>query len=172
MTISKNTINDTSDDLVGQPQIWVGSGNTNIIIGGATDANGNTITNAPADGIVIGDFGNCLPEGILPPGGVSVGHNTVSNSGAVGVGSTSSVAQVVVHGNHLTNAGVYGIFFADETAGNSISGNAVSGSGLLDCFDDSTGGPAGSPNFGTQNSWTLNTGGSDDPDGICPPPAP
>ena len=114
---------------------------------------------------------------------MSIAHNTVSNSGEVGIRiQTATAGRVSVNGNTLTNNGVPrpdllfsggdGIRFSVSTLGNTITGNSVSGSGDLDCEDDSTGGPAGAPNFGTQNNWTLNMGGSDDPNGICPPAAP
>jgi parallel beta-helix repeat protein len=173
VTIQRNTIDDTmaSNDLFAPPAILVGDTNTNVVIGGATDAAGNTVNNSPAVGIGVGNYGPDCTPGPLPPGGVSIAHNTVSKSGQTGIEVITSVpGRVSVNGNHLTNNGGDGIFFESDTAGNTITGNTVSGSGILDCEDDSTGGAGGSPYFTTQNSWTLNTGGTDDPDGICPPP--
>jgi hypothetical protein len=186
VTISRNTIDDNipSNDLnVDAPgAIVVGASNTNIVIGGASDALGNTINRAPSMGVSITDVPFCGgPSPILPAGGVSIAHNQITNSVEKGIEIATTVpARVDVSGNRLINNGVprpdlsfggsLGIHFAFDTSDNTISGNTVSGSGIVDCGDDSTGGPAGSPNFGTQNSWTLNTGGTDDPDGICPPP--
>ena len=104
-------------------------------------------------------------------GGVEIRHNTLRRSFNNGLDVTTTViGRVIVDSNLVTNNGLVGIDLGSGTSNNFISNNTASGNTTLDCSDQSTGGPAGTPKFGTQNSWTSNTGGTDDPDGICPPP--
>jgi parallel beta-helix repeat protein len=175
--IQKNTTDDTVPSNKGfvPPAIQVGLYNTNVVIGGPTDASANTINRSPEAGILLDQYDFCSPAAALPAGGISVAHNTITNSFREGIAVLNGIPGVAnVSGNRANNNGTPGIFFGNSTTGNVITGNTANGNGTYDCQDESTGGPSGSPTFGTQNSWTLNTGETSSPSGICtsstPPP--
>jgi hypothetical protein len=180
-TIDQNTTSDdyAADDLQFSTQFFVGGNATNIVIGGP--GTGNTMTNSPWNSIAVRDTSFCAAAATLPTGGVSIVSNDISNSANNGIDITTVVpARVDINNNVLINngqprpdlshPGADGILLDAGTSGNTISFNSVTGSGILDCEDNTTGGTAGPPLWTTQNSWMFNAGGTDDPDGICPPP--
>jgi parallel beta-helix repeat protein len=172
VTITKNNATDdmAANDGDWGPAVHLALNNTDIVIGGSALADGNTLDQSPAEGILVKSDDLCSAA-VLPSGGVSIKNNTVSGSNLDAIMVTDNVTgPIEVSGNTVTNALVDGIHFFAGTFGNVISGNTVSGSGNVDCLDFSTGGAAGPPNYGTQNQWTGNTGATMNVTGICTPP--
>jgi hypothetical protein len=74
----------------------------------------------------------------------------------------------VVRDNSVKGSAVNAIEALVGTSAMSIHDNDFRGPSDPDCADDSGGGAAGPPHYGTQNSWRSNRG-TGDPAGICKP---
>jgi parallel beta-helix repeat protein len=103
------------------------------------------------------------PEGT---GGKVVGNTVAMPFGARGV-YLQGIQRAIVRGNTATGYDT-GIWMDDLTSGGLVAGNTASGSATLDCYDAST----GSGTAGTANTWTNNTGVTDNDTDLCSPPAP
>ncbi len=166
--ISHNTIGWTNPhDPMAETAIYLSGSNINPTI----DA--NTISGGAATGIgVNADF-------YSPSSAVTVTNNTIVNrlngvrvSPDAGLTATSSIT-----GNAVTDAGVGDGVGPEVPGGNGIwlqsgtgvvvSGNAASGSVTTDCRDETT----GPGTAGTANAWTLDTGITSSPPGLCVAPA-
>lgn len=166
--VSHNAIGWTNpNDPAAETAIYVSGGNIDPTI----DA--NTISGGAATAIGLNaDF-------YIPSSAVTVTNNTISNrlngvrvSQTAGLTATSSIT-----GNTVANAGVgdgvgpavpggNGIWLQSGT-GVVVSGNAASGSVTTDCRDETT----GTGTAGSGNAWTLDTGTTSSPPGLCAPPA-
>jgi hypothetical protein len=156
--VFRNTTNDTvnSDDANQGSAVFIGGGSTGILV------QANRLRNPAFSGIavrdVLGTAGNA----------VRILSNTILNAVNNGIDVTTATAAATLARNNTTKFNdVDGIFFGPDTNGNSIRSNTSLSNGSLDCHDESVGGNTA----GTANIWASNTGVTDDPNGLCTPPA-
>lgn len=150
--------NQTNDDVDAGDfgsTIFVGGNSAGILI------QRNVLVNPGFSGIAVRD----TLAAVGSTANVNVLGNTVTGAEGSGIDVTAEdFAAVSARNNTLRNNAIDGIFFGSLTKGNQIRSNTASGNANLDCEDDSV----GSGTSGTNNTWTNNNGGSDDPNGICP----
>jgi parallel beta-helix repeat protein len=150
-----NQTNDDVDAGDSGSTIFVGGNSAGILI------QRNVLVNPGFSGIAVRDTLAALGS----TANVNVLGNTVTGAEGSGIDVTAEdFAAVSARNNTLRNNAIDGIFFGSLTKGNQIRSNTASGNANLDCEDDSV----GSGTSGTNNTWTNNNGGSDDPNGICP----
>jgi len=105
----------------------------------------NTVASNGGDGIAVSDSNTGTVE-----------YNSVSYSGADGI-HFIGVTNVTVYDNTVANSAIDGISLDATSSGNVIEDNTFSASGLYDAQDVSI----GILTAGTANTWTGNTGKTD-----------
>ncbi|MEX2274130.1 MAG: right-handed parallel beta-helix repeat-containing protein [Actinomycetota bacterium] len=157
--ILNNRTSDTRnvDDDVQGSAIRVGGQSTEVLI------QGNRLIDPAFSGVAIRDDG--LGSGVS---NIDVIENDVVSAEANGLDVSSTVPHVVdALDNNFRDNGIAGISFALGTRNNQIRRNTASGNADFDCHDQSI----GSRTAGTANVWRRNVGATDEPNGICKPPA-
>ncbi len=152
-----------------------GAGSAIAVFGGDIDPSidANTINGGDATAIRVDTLD------YNPSRAVAITNNTIVNRlNGVRVDQNAALtATSSITGNTVADAGVGDGVGSDVIGGNGIwlqsgtgvvvSGNAASGSVTTDCLDET----AGTGTAGTANAWTLNTGITSSPPGLCVAPA-
>jgi nitrous oxidase accessory protein NosD len=152
-----NFVSGRPDDPFPGSAIFIGARNKDVLV------KRNHVEATAGNGIDVRDTGGNRVDG-LPPRNVDVLKNKVRAAGQNGIDvSATGVGEYEVRGNLALHNGEVGIHAGRDTDDAAFARNLARGNRTLDCQDEST----GDGTAGTDNTWRGNTGGSDNPPGIC-----
>jgi parallel beta-helix repeat protein len=166
--IAHNKITDSGTRGIRFNTTNIPTGETNLPTTGAIVEH-NQVTRIGASGIVADEdalVDSTISKNNVDRAGLSADPFVADSRDGIQIRTGNSGN--LISKNNVTRSFRDGLRMEAGSSGNTISMNNMSGSGEHDCHDDSVGGGTA----GTDNTWSKNTGNTENVPGLCPKPTP